>query len=375
MNYHVFVPWAVVYSVVALAILFGNGLVIISFGKKKFLRTHTNFFIVSLAATDCFVGIISIPWWIVVMFVSHQHETWFVLLHEIWVIFDILGGVGSILHFVALSWDRFCAIVWPLSHRIYTSRRYLLILALIWLLAIPVAVCSKPGMKSAPKAYNVTVIMLFFFVPLFIVCMTQAAVVISLRKNRIRNFYRLKRSLRKEVRVAKTVIIMIALFMIGWLPFFTLSLITYIKPQIIPTWQAICAVKFLQYSNSAANPVLYAHNFPHFRRAFTALLCPCREAGRKVRYVGESFRTTFSSFTSGANRRKSNQSDMNHLQPIISNVNGPNGVSSFHSSPSNAGEADRLPSDEIELHEMTESTEAPRGIRFCSPVSVSNAVL
>jgi len=346
MNDYILVPWTVAYSLIAMAILFGNGLVIISFGKKTFLRTHTNYFIVSLAATDCFVGIISIPWWIVVLFVSHQEQTWFVLLHDIWVIFDILGGVGSILHLVALSWDRLCAIVWPLSHRIYTSKRYLLILALIWMLAIPVAVCSKPGMKSAPKAYNVTVIILCFFVPLFIVCVTQAAVVISLRKNRIQNSYRLKRNLRKEVRVARTVTIMIALFMIGWLPFFTLSLVTYIRPQIQPSWQAICAVKFLQYSNSVVNPVLYAHKFPHFRKAFAALLCPCREVGKKARNVGESFRTTLSSFRTGAIREKRYR---NHLQPFVPQVNSSTVGSSFDDSALNAAAIDRLPTEEIEL--------------------------
>ena len=345
MPYEILVPWAVAYSVVAAAILFGNGLVIISFAKKTFLRTHTNYFIVSLAATDWFVGIISIPWWIIVLFISHEKETWYAYLHDIWVIFDILGGVGSILHLVALSWDRFCAIVWPLSHRIYTSRRYLFILALIWSVAIPVALSSKPGMASAPKAYNVTVIVLCFFVPLFIVCGTQAAVVISIHKNRVQNSYRFKRSLRKEVRVAKTVIIMIALFIIGWLPFFTLSLVTYIKPEIMPSWQAICAVKFLQYGNSAVNPMLYAHKFPHFRKAFAAILCPCREVSKTARNVGESFRTTLSSFASGSIRKKTSPSYWTNLQPAAYNRDNSSNVDSAH----DAGATDRLSSEEIEL--------------------------
>lgn len=349
MNYQILVPWAVAYSIVAAVILFGNGLVVISFAKKKFLRTHTNYFIVSLAATDWFVGIISIPWWIVVMFVSHEEETWFAYLHDIWVIFDILGGVGSILHLVALSWDRFCAIVWPLSHRIYTAKRYLLILALIWSVAIPVAVCSKPGMASAPKAYNVTIIVLCFFVPLFIVCVTQAAVVISIHKNRVQNSYRFKRSLRKEVRVAKTVIIMIALFMIGWLPFFTLSLVSYIRPEVSPSWQAICAVKFLQYGNSAVNPVLYAHKFPHFRRAFAAMLCPCREVSKTARNVGESFRTTLSSLAPGSFRKKTVQSYWTNVQQAANNNGDSSNDGSLQTLARETGAADRPSGDEIEL--------------------------
>lgn len=351
MTYDILVPWAVAYSVVAVAILFGNGLVIISFAKKKLLRTHTNYFIVSLAATDWFVGIISIPWWIVVLFISHERETWYAFLHDIWVIFDILGGVGSILHLVALSWDRFCAIVWPLSHRIYTSKRYLFILALIWSVAIPVALCSKPGMALAPKAYNVTVIVICFFVPLFVVCGTQAAVVISIRKNKVQNFYRFKRRLRKEVRVAKTVITMITLFIIGWLPFFTLAFVTYIKPEIMPSWQAICAVKFLQYGNSAVNPVLYAHKFPHFRNAFAAVLCPCREVGKTARNVGESFRATLSSVASGSIRKKTNQSYWTSLQsPMYNRDNSSNvDLSPHNSAGSTGGATDRHSSEEIEL--------------------------
>ncbi|EDO33809.1 predicted protein, partial [Nematostella vectensis] len=102
---------------VAVFVVLGNSLVIICFIKKKALRTHTNYFIVSLSAADLFVGVISAPWWIVLMFVNYHSEGWFKLLHNVWLVFDILGGVGSILHLIALSWDRLCAIVWPLNHR------------------------------------------------------------------------------------------------------------------------------------------------------------------------------------------------------------------------------------------------------------------
>lgn len=38
------------------------------------------------------------------------------ILYDIWVMFDIFGGVGFILYFVVLSWDRFCVIVWFLKY-------------------------------------------------------------------------------------------------------------------------------------------------------------------------------------------------------------------------------------------------------------------
>lgn len=303
---HVLVPWAVAYASVAVVVLVGNSLVILSFVKTKRLRTRTNYFIVSLSATDWLVGAISLPWWILLTFVNHQGQTWFDMMHEIWVVFDILGGVGSIMHLVALSWDRLCAIVWPLRHRMYSKQKYIYILCFVWMCALAVAGSSPYGRERSKTAYNVSVIILFFFVPLLIICLAQGVILLKIRRQSALNT--LRRNFRQESRVTKTISLMVGLFVIGWLPFFSLSLLVYTSPKapVLP-WQAVCIVKFLQYSNSAINPVLYAHNFPHFRKAYTAVLCPCREISKTARYLADSFRgTLLSRSTSRAAKGRKN---------------------------------------------------------------------
>ena len=68
---------AVIYVVLAVLVLLGNGLVIVSFCWRVHLRSHTNFFIVSLSVADAFVGMISVPWWVHLMFAEHDGASWF----------------------------------------------------------------------------------------------------------------------------------------------------------------------------------------------------------------------------------------------------------------------------------------------------------
>ena len=48
-------------TILALFILFGNGLVCIAFKKERKLQTTTNYFVVSLACSDLMVGALIIP--------------------------------------------------------------------------------------------------------------------------------------------------------------------------------------------------------------------------------------------------------------------------------------------------------------------------
>jgi hypothetical protein len=274
-------PWALAFALVAVFVILGNSLVILCFIKKKSLRTHTNYFIVSLSIADLFVGVISAPWWIIIMFVKYHGEEWFDLLHNIWLVFDILGGVGSILHLIALSWDRLCAIVWPLKHRKYSSKSYLTVAILVWIIAITVSALAIVWWKEV--IYHVTVIVLFFFVPLVVICVTQLVIVIFISKTILKTA--IKSRLRKDIKVAKTIGIMIAIFVVGWFPFFGLSLFSYTNPAKKMSWHALFAVKLLQYGNSAMNPALYAHKFPHFRKAYIAILCSFLHVNKIVRPI------------------------------------------------------------------------------------------
>ncbi|EDO33810.1 predicted protein, partial [Nematostella vectensis] len=269
------IAWTAVYVLVAMLVIFFNGLVLVSFFKNKTLRTRTNYFIASLAWADFLVGAISIPGWLALVLTTYYGWEYNLLMLDVWTSFDMLAGIGSIYHLMALSWDRLCAIVWPLKHRLYTRRKYIYILCLVWGCALLVSGFSTIGNKADAKLYNILVIGVCFFLPLLVVLVTQGTIFVKIRHTERQHIDQQNsshsRSLKREVRAAKAISIMVFLFVIGWLPFFTISLLSF-AAGVTYTANAIFAVKLLQYSNSFFNPILYAQKFPEFRRAYVRML-------------------------------------------------------------------------------------------------------
>lgn len=268
------IAWNAIYILTGIFVILFNVLVLLSFFKNKFLRTRTNYFIASLAWADFLVGAISIPGWIAIVLTTYNKNTPHELLIQIWTSFDMLAGIGSIFHLMALSWDRFCAIIWPLRHRLYTKKKYAYILCMVWAFSTLISGLSIKGNEENPKVYNILVIVFCFFLPLFVIMVAQGTIFVKIHQTRRAREQRGINNIKREIRAAKTISIMIFLFIIGWLPFFTISLISYAK-DITYSAHVIFAVKFLQYSNSFFNPILYAQKFPDFRRTYVAMLCAC----------------------------------------------------------------------------------------------------
>lgn len=81
-----------------------------------------------------------------------------------------------------------------------------------------------------------------------------------------------KISLSKERRAARTLGIIMGVFILCWVPFFILYIVTPFCPTCCPSDELIDFLTWLGYINSALNPIIYTIFNLDYRRAFKKLL-------------------------------------------------------------------------------------------------------
>ncbi|XP_067036166.1 octopamine receptor beta-1R-like [Acropora muricata] len=265
------------YVIIAFLAVFGNGLVIGSFIRYYRLRTITNYFVVSLAVADIIVGVISIPIWISILLYSSAEIG--EVVNTVYNVLDLFAGTSSILHLVVISMERFFAVVYPIRHRNTSTKVYNVFLIAVWV--IPAVACgSSIELKKTSREANMLFLFItFFVVPLFVILSAYARIWHT-ASTRIQPLQHSSRTMKRDMRIAFTIALVIGFFVIAWLPFFTVQLLLVFCHQCQPEIYSkglLLFVKFMHYSNSAVNPIIYAIKIPEFRRAYKQLveLCLC----------------------------------------------------------------------------------------------------
>ena len=123
----------VVLALFSFITILGNLLVITAVVKEVYLRTVTNYLIVSLAIADVMVGGIVMPFSI-----SHEltNQVWYYGPEwcDLWHSFDVLGSTASILNLCIISLDRYWAITDPIAYPTRMSPcRVSILIAFVWL--------------------------------------------------------------------------------------------------------------------------------------------------------------------------------------------------------------------------------------------------
>lgn len=307
----------IIFAIMALAV-FGNTLVIVAFRKYHKLRTVTNYFVVSLAISDILISLISMPIW-AAHIVTGPDERWEnidPLAFIFWTLSDIVCGLASIYNLTCISIERYICISSPLRYyQRLRGRRVIIIIVCIWFFSIMLALL-RLIFKDTRTIFEIMYTVIGFFVPLLVMVVMYSMIFRvackQVKKMDIPMNGKMKKfRLRKEIKAAKTLGIVISAFFVCWSPFFVLNLIA-ICPECYASIRVdiIIAAKWFHYVNSVLNPLIYARMNKDFREGFMRVLLQCatsigiREDANETDLPPMDRRSS-SMFTAPGRRRKS----------------------------------------------------------------------
>ncbi|XP_078138642.1 trace amine-associated receptor 1-like, partial [Centroberyx gerrardi] len=231
----------------------GNFLVVLSIAYFKQLQSPTNSFVMSLAVADCLVGLVVMPY----SMIRTVEGCWYfgALFCQLHSSLDVMLCTASIFHLSCIAFDRYYAVCNPLVYSLKMSRsRVALLIVVCW--AVPMLISFGPIMLGLHMAgvdvplpddvcvflvnriYAVMASLVAFYLPMAIMLVAywkiykaakrQARQISAMesqmsagvskdssKKQRHRN------AMRRERKAAKTLGIIMGVFLIFWLPFFT----------------------------------------------------------------------------------------------------------------------------------------------------------
>ncbi|XP_049725861.1 alpha-1D adrenergic receptor [Loxodonta africana] len=315
----------------------GNLLVILSVACNRHLQTVTNYFIVNLAVADLLLSTTVLP------FSATMEVLGFWAFGrafcDVWAAVDVLCCTASILSLCTISVDRYVGVRHSLKYpAIMTERKAAAILALLWVVALVVSVGPLLGWKepvptderfcgiTEEAGYAVFSSVCSFYLPMAVIVVMYCRVYVVARSTtrsleagiklergkasdvvlRIHcrgagtgtdrahgtrsakgHNFRSSFSVRllkfsREKKAAKTLAIVVGVFVLCWFPFFFVLPLGSLFPQLKPSEGVFKVIFWLGYFNSCVNPLIYPCSSREFKRAFLRLLrCQCRRRRRR----------------------------------------------------------------------------------------------
>ena len=259
--------------------VFGNTLVCLACVISKRLQSFTSAFIISLAATDILVGLVSMPIWLSVNLTGKPDPINFPSIYKAWLCFDIVCGTASIMNLVFISLDRSIAVGHPLRYpNIVTRNRIAIGIAFIWVYSFIIAITNL----SKWRHYPLFVSLVSFFVPLsimvfaysriFHVALTHARSIRRVHPDQSIFSRKATENFHRDLKAARTLSIVIGAFVMCWCPFFVVTLIVVYCKTCAMYNEVLAVIKWLHYGNSALNPLIYSCLNRNFRAAFKDVL-------------------------------------------------------------------------------------------------------
>ena len=281
------------FALILLTTILGNLLTMIVVYRNERLQTITNYFVISLAMCDFGLATISAPLCLVTLIESRWPFSDVVCQYQGFIC--IVLAAASIQTLAWMAVNRYYRVVQCSKYRRYfTSRSTKAILVLIWVLA---AFAPSPYFMAGNRfvfipakffCYHLVNSGYFtaFMVTIYVGFPSLAIVICYLRifqKIRSHNLNLLQSTSRlnaEEVKITKTLFVIVVLYMLCWTPVLIVDLIDTFSGRWSMPRQVYMCYSFLTVFSSMVNPFCYGIMNPPFKRGYIrvfskVLCCDC----------------------------------------------------------------------------------------------------
>lgn len=290
-------PYIAAEVIISILSASGNLLVCIAVGRNKKLQTVTNYFLVSLAAADFFVGTLAIPCAIMTD-LGLPHNNLYLCNTIVYILITLTQC--SVFSLLVIAIERYVAILLPFHYqRLLKPRNARLVILLTWFLAFLLSSVPLIGIPKRSRHINycffacvVDIAFLVYFnffagvlIPLLVMFFIYAHIFITVRRQvrRIAALHsalevqaRQNSAMRREAKKATSIFLLIFLFVLCWMPMHIMNCLQQFCPHCRVPLPLILTAVIFSHANSAINPLLYAYRMKSFRQAFKGMfLCCC----------------------------------------------------------------------------------------------------
>lgn len=273
--------FVIVFGFLAVIGILGNGQVMYLIVTRRRLHTKANWFVLSLAVADLILILV------LILPVYFCGTLIFDCGDEI-VNFISYSGYASVTNTVALTVDRYCAIVLPLRYtQILTKKVIMIILFTAWLAPFILQTLPAillPRLMSNGRGEEIeqlTTVIIFKILPCFVLAVAAGRMINIARRHAKRTsvllkqlrFNQVKQQAKPEVSSARLITIMVAIFLMCYVCHSLSSLCVWIpsckknQPEVIVGETLV----LLLIVNSGANPFVYALFKRDIKREFHQL--------------------------------------------------------------------------------------------------------
>ena len=270
------IAFVVIYVLEAIVIIVGNVFAIFVFGSQALYLRRTCILLINLAVADLLVGIAE-P----IVLGTEKFPKMKMAISKTKAVgqdeksdknmssaFQLLASSMSVIFLALISLERVYAVLWPLRHRVTSTRVYIYSIVIVWAVGLCAAGLSVLPMhyKKVRRQYVTVAIHACLFIALLVICASYLKIRTRLRRTNPELDVHNRQVTERNLRFSRTIFLATAVSLLFWLPAFAVYTTRGFCPQCFPP-PVVWFVNALHLANSLVNPFVYSFRMPIFKDA------------------------------------------------------------------------------------------------------------